>query len=92
MYFRFVVSVVVLILVATTGIKIQKGNHSLQKEILSLRAKQENLTHQIVLQRQETLLLGVSEKKLQDLEDGHLALPSPQNPSQVVQSQDRSLQ
>ena len=92
MYFRFLVSVVLVILVSLAGIEIEHDNRSLQQEMLSLRAEQEELTHQIVSQREEALLLGVTEQKLQALEEGRIALPSPQNPSQLVQSQDRSLQ
>ncbi|MBD3671937.1 MAG: hypothetical protein HUJ26_00295 [Planctomycetaceae bacterium] len=92
MYFRFLVSVVLVVLVSLVGIEIEQDNRSLQQEMLSLRAEQEKLTHQIVSQREEALLLGVTEQKLQALEEGRIALPSPQNPSQLVQSQDRSLQ
>lgn len=92
MYFRFVISVICVILVSTAGIEIEKGNRSLQDEIFSLRTEQEELTHQIASHRQEALLLGVTEHKLRALEDGRITLPSPENPSQLVQSEDRKLQ
>ncbi|MDB4637536.1 hypothetical protein OAK91_00145 [Planctomycetaceae bacterium] len=91
MYFRFLIAVAFVVLISMSGLSIDKHNRILQTDMTSTRADQEELTHQIAETRQETLLLGVSKQKLNALEEGHIALPSPDNPSQIVQNKDRSL-
>ena len=74
-----------------SGLNIDQQNRVLQNDMIASRVEQEELTHQIAETRQETLALGVSKQKLNALEEGQIALPSPDNPSQIVQNKDRSL-
>jgi|GEM_PF-2362935 hypothetical protein len=91
MYVRFFIAVAFVVLISMWGIEIDKYNRALQSDMIASRANQEELTHLIAETRQETLSLGVSKQNLHALEEGQIALPSPENPSQLVQNKERSL-
>jgi len=91
MYFRFSVAIAFVVLISMFGMNIEKQNRGLRDEMISLRNEQQQLAYQISEERQAATQLGISERKLNALEEGTIALPSPKNPSRLVQGQDSSV-
>lgn len=91
MYFRFGVALAIVIAVSICGVMIENENQRLKQQITQQQFRQDLLVQQVAAARLESQQLGAPPRLIQAVEEGRIALPAPESPSQLVRTPEHEL-